>query len=135
MKPVTMAHLPQAYVETARRGARVLVVEDDFLIRIDLEATLLEAGAEITGLCASVQQALEAIRLDAPDAAILDVRLGKETVGPVARELTSLGIPFVFYTGQVGADATLDEWSQHKVLPKPSQPRAIVAAVANLLKS
>jgi DNA-binding NtrC family response regulator len=130
-----MAQLPQAEIEAALDGARVLVVEDDFLIRIDLEATLTEAGAAITGLCATVQQALEAISVELPDAAILDVRLGTETVGPVARELTRLGIPFVFYTGQVGADATLDEWPQHKVLPKPSQPKTIVTAVANLLKS
>ena len=42
-------------------------------------------------------------------AAILDVRLGCETVAPVARELTKKGISFVFYSGQLGADPTLAE--------------------------
>jgi hypothetical protein len=58
------------------------------------------------------------------------MRLGRETVAPVARRLARRGIPFVFYTGPAAMRA---EWPDCTIVPKPSQPRAIVKAVADLL--
>ena len=113
-------------------GARVLVVEDDFLILMELETILGEAGAETAG-CSSVKDALVLAQQDGLAAAILDVRLGRETVAPVARELARRGIPFVFYTGQFDTDAMRAEWPGRRFVPKPSQPRTIVNAVADLL--
>jgi hypothetical protein len=66
-------------------------------------------------------------------AAILDMRLGRETVAPVARRLARRGIPFVFYTGQLDTAAMRAEWPDCTIVPKPSQPCAIVKAVADLL--
>lgn len=112
-------------------GARVLVVEDDFLILMELEAILGEAGAETAG-CSSVKDALALAEQNGLAAAILDVRLGRETVAPVARELARRGIPFVFYTGQHDT-AMRAEWPGRRFVPKPSQPRTIIDAVAGLL--
>lgn len=114
------------------KGARVLVVEDDFIILMRLESILSEAGAEIAG-CSSVKDALALAERDGLAAAILDVRLGQETVTPVARRLARLGVPFVFYTGQSDTDAIRAEWPGRRFVPKPAQPRAIVEAVADLL--
>ena len=66
--------------------------------------------------------------------AILDVRIGRESVAPVARELTRRGIPFLFYTGQIGRDRMILEWPDRPVLAKPASSSRIVAAVAALLK-
>jgi hypothetical protein len=40
----------------ALKGVRILVVEDDPLLLLDLESVLLDAGADIAGLCASVAE-------------------------------------------------------------------------------
>jgi DNA-binding response OmpR family regulator len=114
-------------------GARVLVVEDDFLISMDLESTLLEAGAQVVGLCRTVQDALALIAAAEIAVAVLDVRLGRESIAPVARQLAECGIPFVFYTAQLDNDPTLTEWPQSKLLPKPAPSRMIVNVIADQL--
>jgi DNA-binding response OmpR family regulator len=115
-------------------GARVLVVEDDYLISMNLESTLAEAGAEIAGVSRTVKDALALAKQNGVAAAILDFRLGCETVEPVARQLSRRGIPFVFYTGQLEAEHLLgSEWPGCKILRKPSRPQAIVSAIAGVL--
>jgi len=114
------------------QGARVLIVEDDVLLLMELESILLEAGAVIAGCCRTVKEGLAAAD-DRVAAAILDVRVGRETIAPVARRLASRGTPFVFYTGQVPGDPALAEWPGCTVLSKPSRPGTIVAALADLL--
>ena len=117
---------------TVLQGARVLIVEDDLLLLMELESILLEAGAEVAGSCRSVREGLAAAD-DRVAAAILDVRVGRETIAPVARRLASRGTPFVFYTGQVQNDPELAEWLGCTVLSKPARPGTIVAALAELL--
>jgi len=115
------------------RGNRLLVVEDDALILMELETVLMDAGAEIVWGCQTVQAALALCGAEGLSAAVLDVRIGEETIAPVARELASRGIPFMFYTGQLDTDLITSGWAA-KVLPKPSSPRTIVAAVAEILR-
>jgi DNA-binding response OmpR family regulator len=121
--------------EPALRGARVLIVEDDVLLIMELESILLEAGAEIAGRCRTVKEGLAAARKDDVAVAILDVRIGRETISPVARQLASQGTPFIFYTGQVENEPLLAEWQDRTVLAKPARPAAIVAAIADLLRA
>ena len=115
-------------------GLRVLVVEDEALLLMELEAVLLDAGAEIAGLCRSVDDALRIVAAGGVDVAILDFGLGKETAAPIAERLKADGTPFCFYTGQVATDPRLHPWSECVILQKPSQPRAIVQAMADLAK-
>jgi DNA-binding NtrC family response regulator len=129
-----MALSPQPKTVAWLRGCRILVVEDNFFIRIDLESILHDAGADIVGPCSGIADALGALADGNVSAAILDVRLGSETVAPVARELTKKGTPFVFYSGQLNADSTLAEWPNCRILTKPALPKTIVAAVADLLE-
>jgi len=116
------------------KGARVLIVEDDALLLMDLETILVEAGAEVVGPCRKVDEALAVAETDGIAAAILDVRVGRKPITPVARRLASRGTPFIFYTGQVEADPELAEWHGCTVLSKPARSAAIVAAVAGLLQ-
>jgi CheY-like chemotaxis protein len=83
-------------------GRRVLVVEDEYLIAMEMKRWLRGAGVEVVGPVASVDQALDLIEDDCPDAAVLDVNLGGgETAYPIADKLGVLGVPYLFATGDV----------------------------------
>jgi DNA-binding response OmpR family regulator len=114
-------------------GARLLIVEDDFLLLMELETVLRDAGAESVQACRTIDEALAAI--DAGDfaAAVLDVRIDRDSIGPVARKLAAHGTRIVFYTGQVDNERMMAEWPQCRVLSKPAPPRVIVKTVAELL--
>jgi DNA-binding response OmpR family regulator len=113
-------------------GARVLLVEDDFIILTELETLLTEAGAEVVGPCQTVGDALALVD-GRVSAAILDFALRHDTVEPVAAQLAECGVPFVFYTGQLETDALLAAWPGSKVVRKPADAKMVVAAVASLL--
>jgi len=117
-------------------GARVLVVEDDFLILLELEAVLLDAGAAAVRLCGTVAQALEQLEDDkeAFGAAILDIKIGRANIAPVARALDGLDVPFVFYTGQPDSEPVRTEWPGCVILSKPAPSWMITAAVARLMQ-
>jgi CheY-like chemotaxis protein len=79
---------------------RVLLVEDEYLLADDLRREIEAAGALVLGPVATVGEALRLLDgPDRPDAAVLDVNLGGDSVFPVARALRRLGVPFVFLTG------------------------------------
>jgi DNA-binding response OmpR family regulator len=125
-----MTYTAQHGNTSALDGVRVLLVEDDFLILMDLEDTLTEAGAEVVAQCRTVGDALEHVDDDEFEVAVLDMRLGDETVTPVARRLSEMGVPFLFYTGQLDDDPTLAEWSDHRLVHKPARSETIIEAVA-----
>jgi DNA-binding response OmpR family regulator len=114
-------------------GIRVLIVEDDPLLLMDLESTLASAGATVVGLCRTLPEALS--WSEAPDfaVAVLDFRLGNETVSPLARRLANRGVPFILYTGQNRDEPSLVEWRDFTV-KKPAPPTVILAAVSAALR-
>src|SRR5277367_3957013 len=114
-------------------GVRVLIVEDDALLAMDLEATLVEAGAVIVSLCQTLDEAM--LRADAGDfaVAVLDFGLGSETVSPVARRLANRGVPFVLYTGKSRHEPSMAEWRDYSIVQKPASTRALVSAVRTVL--
>jgi DNA-binding response OmpR family regulator len=114
-------------------GARVLVVEDEAIIGFELQASLTDAGAQVIGPSLSLAEAFALASRENLSAAVLDIRLGRETIGPVARQLAARGIPFLFYTGQVETDSIRAEWPHCKIMSKPAPVRALVRAVAKLL--
>jgi DNA-binding response OmpR family regulator len=115
------------------RGVSVLIVEDDPLLAMDLEATLVGAGAVVVDLCRTLDEAM--LRADAGDfaVAVLDFGLGSETVSPLARRLVNRGVPFVLYTGKSRHEPSLAEWSDCPIVEKPASPRALVTAVRTVL--
>jgi CheY-like chemotaxis protein len=105
----------------------VLVVEDDPIIALDFEDTILGFGVETVRTAASVAKALELIALRPPEFALLDVGLIREKSFAVAERLEALKIPFAFVTGY-GADATLPAVFANKPrLPKPYSTDALQA--------
>jgi CheY-like chemotaxis protein len=86
--------------------ADVLIVEDDPLIALDLEETVIALGAAGVRAATSVAAALAAIEARAPDFAFLDINLGSEPSFDVGDRLEALNIPFAFVTGY-GMDAPI----------------------------
>ena len=80
-------------------GAKVLVVEDEVVVALELEATLREVGCTPLGPVASIADALATLKADRPDAVLLDLGLTDGRATPVAEALASAGVPFAVMTG------------------------------------
>ena len=113
-------------------GVRVLIVEDDPLLAMDLEDTLAEAGALVVGLCRSLAEAMARANVDDFAVAVLDFSLGPYTASPVARRLARRRVPFVLYAGTSNRDPSLAEWTC-AIVEKPASPNALVSAIRTVL--
>lgn len=112
--------------------ARLLIVEDEWLIAAEYVALVQSAGHTVAGPFARVAPALTAIEGDEIDAALLDVNLGSnDTSFPVARSLQSRGIPFAFLTGHAGRDG-LAAFHPVPILSKPVLPQALLKILEEL---
>lgn len=107
----------------------VLVVEDDPIIALDFEDTILGFGVKAVRTAANVAKALEMIADQAPDFALLDVGLVREKSFAIAERLDALKIPFIFVTGY-GVDVRLPaEFAGRMRLPKPCSSEALQTAL------
>jgi CheY-like chemotaxis protein len=105
----------------------VLVVEDDPIIALDFEDTILRFGVKTVRTAGTVTRALQLIDERLPDFALLDIGLLREKSFAVAERLDALGIPFAFISGY-GADAVLPATvAQKPRLPKPCTTDAMQA--------
>src|SRR6476660_466104 len=102
------------------RTARIFVIEDDSMIRMLLADMLEQLGYTVAGEAARIDEAIEAARHAAFDAAILDVDLGGTSSEPVAQALAGRKIPFVFATGY-GAQGLPEAFRNRPTLKKPFQ--------------
>jgi DNA-binding NtrC family response regulator len=80
-------------------GIRVLVVEDEFLIALDLEAMIRDLGGSVVGPIAHLDAARAIMLQEKINCAILDVRLDGNTSLPLADELIASGIPVILASG------------------------------------
>ncbi len=80
-------------------ACRILVVEDEAIIAMDLEMMLQDEGCTVVGPVASVAAALQKLLDEDIDCAFLDINLGHEQVFPVADALARQGIPFALLSG------------------------------------
>ena len=112
---------------TAALPDDVLIVEDDPIIALDFEDTILGFGVKTVRTAASVAKALKMIADRAPDFALLDVGLVHERSFAVAERLDALKIPFVFVTGYGSAGAFPAAFAHAPTLPKPYSTDALRA--------
>lgn len=111
-------------------GMRVIIVEDAILLAMELEAGLAEAGAEVVGSAALVEEAMALVDLPI-DAAVLDCNLNGLSVTPVAEALAARGVPFLFATGY-GESRGAPEGFDAPIIRKPYDVAQITAALAEL---
>lgn len=108
-------------------GRRILVVEDDSLIRLDVCTALESEGAEITE-CFRLSRALEIIEKSKLDVAICDIKFGDESSYALIARMFQLRIPVIVYTGYNIRPANFAE--PVRVIQKPARESEIVDAVS-----
>jgi CheY-like chemotaxis protein len=118
------------------KGARILVIEDEFLIATVVEDVLKDAGAREVVIALSTKEGIDALAAAEPiDAAVIDIQLAEGTDAGFALAEVALKrrVPIVFLTGY-GSDLALPEpFSAVRLLTKPYSPPALVAAVSDAI--
>ena len=117
----------------ALRGRRILVVEDDPLIAMELADLLAGRGAEPMGPAPTVRAALAALAESRPEAAVLDLNLRGERSTPVAAALREAGVPFVLATGYARSQIEEPELAGIPLVPKPVDHRLLAMWLVRLL--
>ncbi|MFD2739900.1 HWE histidine kinase domain-containing protein [Sulfitobacter aestuarii] len=128
-RPVHVLPRPSDNISDA---PRLLLVEDEVVIGMDLSLTLEEAGFSVDGPHADVAAAMRALNV-MPDIALLDVQLGKETSAPVAERLRALGVPFVVLSGRASDDPLPPGFEGAAVMQKPHRDCALLALLQQCL--
>jgi DNA-binding NarL/FixJ family response regulator len=120
-----------------RQPAGILVVEDDFLIAMQMEATLRDAGFNVVGTAATADEAISLARETRPSLAVMDIRLASERDGiDAARQLFSeFNIRCIFATAHddVHTHERAAPFAPLGWLAKPYTPASLVALVAKAL--
>jgi len=112
-------------------GQRLLVVEDELLVALDIESILSEGGLDVIGPASSAAEALKLIADTPPDAALLDANLSGEPIDTVAQALSERGIPFAYVTGY--GRESLPPAHPASIVPKPFDAEQLLAAARQLL--
>ncbi|MBZ7927666.1 response regulator (plasmid) [Ensifer adhaerens] len=117
------------------QGAKILVLEDEFFIALDVEAAMQTAGADVVGPFADLPQALAAASREDLSLAVLDIRLVSTTTKPVCDLLTERKIPFFFYSGQPLPDDMAVKYGKVPFVDKPARMDELVEAATLLLRA
>ncbi|WP_099867395.1 response regulator [Pararhizobium haloflavum] len=114
----------------ALRGLRILLVEDDVLIAMDIEDLLLDQGCAVVGPFARVDDASRAAAAHELDGAILDLNLQGALSFPVMDVLKEREIPFIVCSGYVELPQLREKLMDVPKLGKPSDHRMLVETMA-----
>ena len=110
----------------------VLIVEDQAIIALDLQAAVEEANAQVIGPAPTVREALDLLDTDEVHAAILDANLPDGDITPVVEELIDRGVPFVINTG-VAVPLDLRRFPDLAVFRKPTPASRLIRELAGRL--
>ena len=123
--------VPSAQAGARLSGRRLLVVEDEPLVALDIAAALEDAGAEVAQ-SGTVREALEIIERSSLDAALLDANLHGQSVDQIAAALTRCRVPFLFVTGY--ERATLPKaFANAAIIRKPFSWQELIHATAAMM--
>ena len=126
---------PASDVADRLSGRRILLVEDELLLAMDVQMALEEAGADVIGPIGSLAEGLALLdREEVFDIAILDIDLHGEDVFPLAERLEARGVPFLFHTGHGDREALARRFRGTTVCIKPMLTERLVEATGELLR-
>jgi CheY-like chemotaxis protein len=114
--------------KTAVAGKRVLVVEDELMIRMLLEGMLTDIGHTVAAEAGGIDEAVAIAKKADFDVAVLDVNLNGQPVTPVVEILVERGVPFVFASGY-GQRGVPEAYRAIPTLQKPFQADALAQAI------
>jgi len=111
-------------------GLRILILEDEVLIAMDVEQLCRDNGAADAVI---VRDLAEIDRRDRPadfDAAVVDLMLGGVSTLDFAAQLRSAGVPFVFASGYSDADEITGSFPEVRLVSKPYSGDDLIEALA-----
>jgi len=109
-------------------GKRVLVVEDELMIRMLLEGMLTDLGHTVAAEAGGIDEAVALAKKETFDVAVLDVNLNGHPVTPVVEILVERGVPFLFASGY-GLRGVPEAYRAIPTLQKPFQADALAQAI------
>jgi len=112
---------------------RILIVEDEAAIALDLEATLRDAGFVPVGPALTLQDAQTLMGAGPIDAAVLDIGMVHRGADDVLASLIARKIPFIYLTGYGRCDVPTDLPPAATVL-KPLHLPDLLTILLDLLK-
>lgn len=112
-------------------GCRVLIAEDEYVLAADTARLLRQAGATIVGPIGTLEEAREREAEDGFDAAVLDIRLDRDLIYPVADLIQAAGIPMTFLTGYDEV-AVPDRFAGIALCQKPCPDEALIDLVRKM---
>ncbi|PKR89996.1 hypothetical protein CXZ10_00960 [Pleomorphomonas diazotrophica] len=111
-------------------GMKILVLEDEPLIAMDLEDLLTSKGFMVVGPFFTAAAASDGLDQGKPQAALLDIHLMNETSFDLARELKRRGMPFAFMTGLVAPNLLPTDLLGSPIILKPYNEKELLAFLA-----
>jgi CheY-like chemotaxis protein len=114
-------------------GLRVLVVEDEAFIAMEVEDMLQDLGCEIVATASTVDKALAHVRQGGIDGALLDFNLHGVSVLPVAEELAEAAVPFILVTGYPRRESDPPLLREARRVAKPFSLSGLSAAIGETL--
>jgi DNA-binding response OmpR family regulator len=112
---------------------KILVVEDDVLIAMELEERLGEMGYEVLGPAHTLEAAAEQIAAQRPDAALLDANLNGRSSVELGAALAEQGVPVAFCTGYDALKGAPPSLANAPVLIKPIPDTTLKATLQQML--
>ncbi|WP_410218526.1 response regulator [Paracoccus sp. (in: a-proteobacteria)] len=113
-------------------GCRILLIEDEPLVALDLRFELEDAGAEVVAIARTIDEAMTAVQGQGFDLALLDGNLKGQPVDEVALVLTQQGNPFCFVSGY-GREHLPPGFDHAPLIEKPFRPDALRNTLTDLL--
>lgn len=111
-------------------GLRILLVEDEYLIAMDVETICLEQGAASVSIVGRSAELEDDTLLQEIDAAIIDVMLAGVPTFPFAGRLQQEGIPFIFASAHGQSEYISTHFPDIKLVEKPYAGSDLVEALA-----
>jgi DNA-binding response OmpR family regulator len=132
--PIAFSNIKEA-PEGAGADIRVLVVEDSFMIINSLELAFDSFGWTMIGPATRVPKALDMVRTETFDAALLDVNLDGEMSWAVAAALKLRGVPFVLSTGYEIGGLLPESLRGSKYIRKPYKVDELENSILDVIRS
>jgi PAS domain S-box-containing protein len=122
------ASLPRRPSDPGLKGKRIIVIEDEPLVAMDVESMLTDAGCKIVGAAGTLDDAKALCSNALCDAAVVDANLKGHAVDELAVTLTARNIPFAFVTGY-GCEALPHGFQDAIIVKKPFTQDELLAVV------